>query len=89
MLACSVSWPTWLASTWSMLMPLWMMAPFWIGTPESRLPVMGGWIPMPGGRLVEQAVDDVDLRLDRLQRRQGLAQLHVRAVALWPTSGSG
>src|SRR5476649_2346051 len=45
MLGCSVSWPMWLASTWSMLTPLWMMAPFWIGTLERRLPVIAGWMP--------------------------------------------
>ena len=36
------------------------------------------------GRLVEQAVDDVDLRLERLQRLEALAQLHLGARALGP-----
>ena len=35
-----------------------------------------------GRGLVEQAVDDVDLRLDRLERLQRLAQLHRGAAAL-------
>ena len=37
---------------------------------------------LAGGALVEQAVDHVDLVLQRLQRRQGLAELHVGARAL-------
>ena len=36
------------------------------------------------GRLVEQAGDDVDLRLDRLQRLERLAELHLRALPLGP-----
>ncbi len=42
MLGCGVSWPMWLASTWSIVMPAVTIAPFWIGTPESRLPVWPG-----------------------------------------------
>ena len=42
-----------------------------------------------GGVLVEQAVDEVHLGLERGQRLQALAQLHRRRRRPWPTSGSG
>jgi hypothetical protein len=41
-------------------------------------------MPMPTGGLVEQAVDDVDLVLDRLQGREALAELHRFTRTLGP-----
>ena len=38
------------------------------------------------GRFVEQAVDDVDLLLHRLQGLERFAEFHVRRPAPWPTS---
>ena len=58
-----------------------------MGTPESRLPVCAGMDALARGRLVEEAVDDVDLVLERLERLQGFAELHLGARALAPTSG--
>ena len=37
-----------------------------------------------GGGLVEQSVDNVDLRLQRFERRKRLAELHFGAASPWP-----
>ena len=42
MLGWSVSCPIRLASTWSMVMPPWMIEPLRIGTPDNMLPVIAG-----------------------------------------------
>ena len=51
------------------------------GEDVARLPRMNA---DAGGRFVEQAGDDVQLRLERRQRLEALAQLHLVAGALRP-----
>ena len=73
-----------LASTWSMLMPPWMIGPLLDRHAGEQVAGLRRMDAHAGGRLVEQAVDDVDLRLERLQRRQDLAELHLGARPFRP-----
>ncbi len=57
------------------------MAPFEMCAPESRLPVCAGMNALAGQRLDVEAVDHIDLLLQRLQRLQRLAELHGGARA--------
>src|SRR6185295_6121984 len=54
MLECGVSWPTQLARTWSIEIPDLTIGPFWMGTPDSRLPVCPGWMPIPTAGLLKR-----------------------------------
>ena len=62
-------------------MPERMMAPFWNMRAGEQASGLRRVNALAGGGLIEQAVDHVDLVLQRFERRQSLAELHVGARA--------
>ena len=79
MLGCSVSWPMRLAIIWSTEMPEWMTGPLCDRRAGQQAAGLRGMDALTGGVLVEEPVDHVDLLLQRLERRQAQAELHVGA----------
>ena len=79
-----VSWPRWLASTWSMLMPPLQHGALLQRHARQDVAGLPGWMPTPVDGLLNRPVMKFSFVLERLQRLQALAQLHLGAGALGP-----